>query len=107
VESFDQRVLDRKQGRQHALITGVSAAELQFELVCDAMVASHRKLLQENLRELETLRNQQHELYRKARMRREILDTIRDGEHHSYQQQKNRRDQHSQDDLFLMRRDRK
>jgi hypothetical protein len=34
---------------------------------------------------------------------REILETIRDGEHHSYQQQKSRRDQHSQDDPFLLR----
>lgn len=59
----------------------------------------------EGLAQLEKLRDQQYEVFRRARLQREILESVRDSQLREYRAQKTRRDQRSLDDLFLMRRE--
>ncbi|HEY1270781.1 MAG TPA: flagellar FliJ family protein [Terriglobales bacterium] len=104
IELFESRLRDHLQRQREALRAGISAAELHFEVSCDAVIAVQHKRLQENLRELETARDQQYEVFRKARQQREILENIRDGEYREYEELKKRREQRSMDDAFLLRR---
>lgn len=84
---------------------GLTGAELQFDPLCNSALASYRKNLEKELAQLEKLRDQQYEVFRQARLQREILENVRDGQLREYRAQKIRRDQRSLDDLFLMRRE--
>jgi flagellar biosynthesis chaperone FliJ len=87
------------------LSAGLTGAELQFDLLCNSALASYRKVLEKELAELEKLRDQQYEVFRRARLQREILESVRDGQLRDYRAQKIRREQRAIDDLFLMRRE--
>jgi flagellar biosynthesis chaperone FliJ len=52
-----------------------------------------------------TAREQQWELLQQARRARETLESVRDQQLRVYQKEALRREQRSQDDLFLMRRE--
>ena len=105
IESLEQSRDLRNESQRHGLNAGLTGAELQFDLLCNGALASYRKNLEKDLSQLEKLRDQQYEVFRRARLQREILESVRDGQLREYRAQKTRRDQRSLDDLFLMRRE--
>jgi flagellar export protein FliJ len=84
---------------------GVSAAELRFELRCDAELLRHRAELAVQLARLQHLREEQRKVFQLARRGRETLESVRDRQLELYEQKAARREQQRQDDLFLLRRE--
>jgi flagellar export protein FliJ len=105
LKSLEQTRDLRNEHQRHGLNVGLTGAELQFDLLCNSALASYRKNLEKELAQLEKLRDQQYEVFRQARLQREILASVRDGQLREYRAEKIRRDQRSLDDLFLMRRE--
>lgn len=95
--------LHRAQNKQ--MSSGITAAELQFELLCEAELLRHRRELSQQLARLEQLREQQREILQQARQAREMLEAVRERELALYKKEAGRREQRNLDDLFLMRRE--
>jgi flagellar export protein FliJ len=96
--------------RQELLITqtkklglGMTAVELQFELLCETELLRHRREFEQQLARLVQQREQQRELLQQARRARETLEAVRDQQLRRYQKEALRREQRSVDDLFLLR----
>jgi flagellar export protein FliJ len=87
------------------LSEGVSAAELQFGLLYEKDLLRHRKELDPQLAQVQQLRDQQREIFRRARQARETLESVRDRQLEIYKKDAARREQRSLDDLFLLRRE--
>ncbi len=87
------------------LSLGMSAVELQFELLCETELLRRRRELEQQLARLEQLREQQRALFQQARQARETLEAVRDQQFRLYQKEAARREQRSLDDLFLLRRE--
>jgi len=105
IDSLEQCQNRRSDLQRQGLSAGLSGAELQFDTLCNAALEDYRHVLENELVQLEKLRDKQEEVFRRARMQREILESIRDVQLRAYQAEKNRREQRSLDDLFLMRRE--
>jgi flagellar export protein FliJ len=105
IESLDQSRDLRNESQRHGLKAGLTGAELQFDLLCRHALASYRSDLNKKLAHLEKRRDEQYEVFRSARLQREILESVRDGQLREYRAQKIRRNQRSIDDLILMRRE--
>jgi flagellar export protein FliJ len=91
-------------GLQHKRLTdGTTAAEMRFELQCEAQLLRHRREAEQHLAKLEEARNQQREVFYRARQARETLEAVRDRQLSLYQKDALRREQRNLDDLFLMR----
>jgi flagellar export protein FliJ len=95
--------LAAEQGR--GLSVGVTAAELRFGLQCEAELVRQGKEIQLHLQRFEQLRDQQRELFQQARKARETLEGVHDQQLRLFEKQAQRREQRSQDDLFLLRRE--
>jgi flagellar export protein FliJ len=105
IEQMDAHRKELQSAQSQILSSGMTAVELQFELLCDAELLRHRRELQQELARLEQLREQQREVFRVARRERETLEAVRDQELALYQKEAARREQRNLDDLFLMRRE--
>jgi len=105
IESLEESRDLRNEHQRHGLNVGLTGAELQFDLLCNSAVANYRKDMEKELAQLEKLRDQQYDVFRQARLHREILESVRDGQLREYRAEKIRREQRSLDDLFLMRRE--
>lgn len=105
IEKLDRSRARGKQHHREGLSAGLTAAELQFDLLCAAALASHRSEMEKELGQLEKLRDQQFEIFRKARLQRETLESIRDRQFREFSAPKLRPDQPTLDDLFPMRRE--
>jgi flagellar export protein FliJ len=90
--------------RRPELESGASAAELQFDVLCQAVLTERRHTLENKLLEAEALRHSCTEDFQHARQQREVVDTLRLHQLHEYQQKEARQDQRRIDDLFLQRR---
>lgn len=102
LEARSQQLYSR---RAAGLNTGMAAAELRFELLCEGELARHRKELEREVLRLEHLRDQQREIYQQSRRARQTLESLRDQQLALYRKQAARREQRKQDDSFLMRRE--
>jgi flagellar export protein FliJ len=105
IEQLDARRQELYGVQSKQLGAGVTAAELRFELGCDVELLRHRAQLVGQLARLQQQREEQRKIFQQARRARETLESVRDRQLHLYQQKAARREQQSQDDLFLLRRE--
>jgi flagellar biosynthesis chaperone FliJ len=77
-------------GRQLQMESGISAAELQFDVLCHSVLTDRQHTLEKQVIE--------------AKTQREVMDTLRHHQLQDYQRQEARQDQRRLDDLFLLRR---
>jgi flagellar export protein FliJ len=104
IEQLEARSGELYSRRAVGLSSGMTAAELRFELLCEAELARHRKELEREVLRLEHLRDQQREIYQQSRQAPQTLESLRERQLAVYRKQAARREQRKQDDLFLMRR---
>jgi flagellar export protein FliJ len=90
--------------RRPQMESGISAAELQFDILCRSVLSERQRSLERQLMDAEALRRSCDETFQQARRQREVMDTLRHHQLQSYQQQEARQDQRRLDDLFLLRR---
>jgi flagellar export protein FliJ len=90
--------------RRPQLESGMSAAELQFDVLCRSVLIERQQVLEKQLLDAESLRQSCTQDFRQARRQREVIDTLRLHQLHYYRQQEARQDQRRLDDLFLLRR---
>jgi flagellar export protein FliJ len=105
IEQVDARRRELDSAQTKELGSGMTAAELQFGLLCEGELLRHRRELGQQLARLEQLREQQREIFRRARRARETLEAVRDQQLRLYQKEAARREQRSLDELFLLRRE--
>ncbi len=105
IEQLDAQRQDLHSAQVKELSLGMTAVELQFELLCETELFRRRRELEQQLARLEQLREQQRALFQQARQAREMLEAVRDRQLRLYQKETARREQRSLDDLFLLRRE--
>jgi flagellar export protein FliJ len=105
VEQVDARRQELHSRQIKRLSLGMTAVELQFELLCETELLRHRRELEQQLARLQKLREQQREIFQQARRARETLESVRDQQLRLYQKETARRQQRNLDDLFLLRRE--
>jgi flagellar export protein FliJ len=105
MEQMDLRRQELHSAQSHELSVGVTAAELRFMLLCQTELLRRRRELEQQLVRLQHLREQQREIFTKARRARETLESGRDRQLREYEKEALRREQRSLDDLFLLRRE--
>lgn len=105
LEQLDAHRQELHAAQCRELSAGVTAAELRFELQCEAELLRHRRELGLQLVRLQQLRDQQREILQQARRMRQMLENVRDRQLRSYQQEAARREQRILDDQFLLRRE--
>jgi flagellar export protein FliJ len=91
-------------GRRLEREPGISAAELQFDVLCASVLAARQLVLEKQLIEAEAYRRARSEDFQRAHQQREVMDVLRRHQFEEYQQQETRHDQRRLDDLFLLRR---
>ena len=94
----------RKQSRETATTSGVTGAELHFEIYRENAYRKSRADLVKLLAECEKARQQQLLRYIEAHRQREIFASIRDRQLTAYEIEQARRAQQRIDELFLLRR---
>jgi flagellar export protein FliJ len=90
--------------RRPQLESGISAAELQFDVLCRSVLTERQRTLEKQRVEAEAHRYSCREDFQQARRQREVMDTLRLHQLQDYHQQEARQDQRRLDDLFLLRR---
>ncbi len=105
LEQIDSRRQDLLNTQTKRLGAGMTAVELQFELLCETELLRHRRELEQQLVRLQQVREQQREIFQQARRARETLEAVRDQQLRLYKKEATRREQRSLDDLFLLRRE--
>jgi len=105
IELADGHRQDLYASQSEELRQGISAAELQFGLLYEKELLRQRHELEQRLAQVQQLREQQREIFRRARQAREILENVRDRQLESYRKEGARREQRGLDDLFLLRRE--
>jgi flagellar export protein FliJ len=89
----------------HELSLGMTAAELQFGLQCEAQFELQRRDIDLQLGRVRQLRDQQRAIFQQARRMRQTLEGVREEQLKVYRHEMERREQRAQDDLFLLRRE--
>lgn len=107
IVEVDERTAASLAREARQLESGLTAAEIQFDVLCRATLARRRLELEEELEQRKKIRDRQLETYRQAKRSREVLDTLRDHQFQLYRQQQLREEQRQLDDLFLLRRERR
>jgi flagellar export protein FliJ len=105
IERMDARRQELHAAQTRELSAGITAAELRFAWQCDAELLRHRRAHELQLVRLQRLRDEQREVFQRARRARETLESVRDQQLDRYQKEATRREQRCLDDLFLMRRE--
>jgi len=105
IERIDHALGEAEQFSTGTLSSGTTSAELLFVLQSKAALLQHREKLGTELARLAKLRDQQAELFRRARRERETIESLRDQQLREYKREALRREQRRVDDLFLLRRD--
>jgi flagellar export protein FliJ len=104
IAKLEAHALANKNRRSRELRERLSGAELQFDQLCDSNLARCREARLKYLEQLKKLRDQQFEIYRKARADYEVLKSIRAEHFRLFQKLRARREQRQTDELFLLRR---
>jgi flagellar export protein FliJ len=105
IEQMDLQTKELRSMEMEELSSGTSAAELQFGLLREAAMLRRRREFEQQLIRSQQLRDQQREIFHQARRAREMLESLRDQQLQLYKKDAARREQRSLDDLFLMRRE--
>ncbi len=105
IEVADARLLNLHSTQSDELGAGTTAAELQFTVLCEKGLMRQRHELESQLAQVQQLREQQGEIFRRARQARETLEGVRDQQLDLYKKDAAGREQRSLDDLFLLRRE--
>jgi flagellar export protein FliJ len=105
IEQVDARRRQLSTTQAKNLSGGMSAAELQFELLCETQLLHHRGNLEQELVRQQQLREQQRENFQQARRARETLEAVRNEQLRLYRKDAARKEQRSLDDMFLLRRE--
>jgi len=103
-QNLEARMTDLTASRLHELALGLSAAELQFNLLCRGVLAQEQSVLQREIARAEANRNQCRQAFQQARQQREVVDTLRHHQLLAYRREQARLEQRRLDDLFLLRR---
>jgi flagellar export protein FliJ len=103
IEQLDDRRQESFAVRSKRLTDGTTAAELRFDLQCEAQLLRRRRDAEQQLAALEQARDQQRKIFYQARMARETLEAVRHRQLSLHKKDTLRREQRSLDDLFLMR----
>lgn len=103
IEQMDGRRQELLLVQNKRLTDGTTAAEMRFELQCEAQLLRHRREAEQQLVKLEQAQAQQREVLHQARKAKETLEAVRDRQLSLYQRDALRREQRNLDDLFLMR----
>jgi flagellar export protein FliJ len=104
IEDVDGEMENIEVRRKPQMESGISAAELQFDVLCCSVLAEQKHALEKQLVEAEAFRHFCSEAFREARRQREVMDTLRCHQLQDYTLRESRRDQRRLDDLFLLRR---
>ena len=104
IEQLNHRRNEMQAAQQERLNSGITSAELRFDLHWEGELLRHRGELEQQLIRLQQLRDQQRELFRSARQARETIENLREGQSLAYRTDETRREQRDLDDLFLLRR---
>jgi len=86
------------------LASGTTAAEIRFALHSINVLALRHHELEQLLARASSMRDQQKNLFRQARLERETLEILREQQLQQYRRTQLRRQQQRLDDLFLLRR---
>ena len=105
IEQTDEQRQELHSTQARKLSSGMTAVELQFELLCEGELLRRRRELELQLARLQQLREQQREIFQQARRARETLEAVRDEQLRVHEKQARRREQRSLDDLFLLQRE--
>ncbi len=104
IEKADSALNSIAQREAHQLNSGLSAAELQFDLLCRSVLLRRLQTLEKEMAQAEQMCAAQRAVFRQARQQRETLETLKAHQLELYLQQETRQEQRSLDDLFLLRR---
>ena len=104
IEDIEAQVTGRLVREAQNLKSGLSAAELQFGLLCRSRLRERRHALEKELSEALAVHTARAEMFREARRKREAIETLRQRQFQVYCRESARRDQRQLDDLFLLRR---
>lgn len=102
IEQMDARRAELHNAHSQRLRAGLTAVELQFELLCDAELLRHRRELEQQLGRLQQLREQQRAIFHQAMRLRETMEAVRDEQLRIHRKQVGRREQRNLDNLTLM-----
>ena len=105
LEETDQAIAGVSAADAQALQTGVSAAQLQFDLLRRKVLLHRRKELEEELARAKKAQLQRLQEFHSARQQREVVETLRQHQLQCYREEEGRREQRRLDDLFLLRRE--
>ena len=104
IESLEQEMkADQRRLWEGAAATGVTGAELHFQMAREGILIALRSELWIRLSDLEQQRTAQQGRYLQARMQREILSNLRKRQLAEYELDQSRREQQRIDELFLIR----
>jgi len=104
IENLHSEVENISAQRQPQFASGISAAELQFDVLSRLALTERQRALEKQLVEAEAVRQTRSQEFLNARRQREVIDTLRKHQLEDYQLQETRLDQRRLDDLFLLRR---
>jgi flagellar protein FliJ len=105
VEQLEARRRELHAAQARELSSGLTAAELRFELQCEGELLRHERELEQQLIKLQQLRDQQRGIFQQAQRARQTLEAVRDRQLDLYRREAARREQRELDDLFLLRRE--
>jgi len=101
INSLDRIAGHLRERREREMSATVAASQLQFEQICDSVLAEYRRQLESDLFQARENCARQAEAFRNAHRDREILDTLRQNQFRDYMQNQDRRLQRELDDLLL------
>jgi flagellar export protein FliJ len=104
IEQLNGRRQEMHGVQEGRLQAGMTAAEIQFELLCETELLRHRQQLWQQAVRLEQQCEQQREIFHQARRARQTLEAVRERQIELYQKEAARRQQRNLDNLFLLRR---
>ena len=104
IEDLDAQMAQLTASKMRQLESGLSAAELQFDLLCRSVMLQQRAALEQEMSQAEAARDARRETFREARRQREVMDTLRNHQLQAHRQQEMRQEQRRLDDMFLLRR---
>jgi len=105
LEQAEQATLELKSAQAKELGAGTTAAELRFAMQCEDELQRHCRDLRQQLEALQQACERQREVFRQAKRARETLESVRQQQLQLYHKEAARREQRRVDDLFLMRRE--
>jgi len=101
LEQLDERIKLDQNRSARALMAGTTSAELRFTQIAETSLLAHREELKQELARVQFLRDQQQQVFQKARRECETLEVLREQQLLQYQKEQARREQRELDEAFL------